>query len=264
MRLHDGTGTHYGMLWGLWLLDPGSNWAVQQLAAAGLVPSEFDSRPAAHDDPETLKVHRPDDGWATSLNRYAPNFVDRTPGADQCDRYKRHLLNHTEELADQEQLFRVRRTGLPRPNLLAQPERAELLRSLSTRLATTTSSSSPYPFDAGSGARPRCATALRPRLIYYDVRGSELDAALPVHRRRHQPVAADPVIRCIVSPFISGSSVRREKNATATMEFVITFPIIMIPLHRRVRKPRMIMTAAGHDGAHARPGGAHPAGWPTV
>jgi len=54
--LHDGTGTHYGMRWGLALLDPSSRWLTQTLAADGTVPQRFADRPADWDDPETLKV----------------------------------------------------------------------------------------------------------------------------------------------------------------------------------------------------------------
>lgn len=54
--LHDGTGTHYGMRWGLALLDPDSRWLIATLAARGAVPARFADRPAPWDDPETLKV----------------------------------------------------------------------------------------------------------------------------------------------------------------------------------------------------------------
>lgn len=56
MRLHDGTGTHYGMRWGAALLDPSSQWLTTALAASGTVDSAYIGRPAAWDDPDTLKV----------------------------------------------------------------------------------------------------------------------------------------------------------------------------------------------------------------
>lgn len=56
MRLHDGTGTHYGMRWGAALLDPSSQWLTTALAASGTVDSTYIGRPAAWDDPDTLKV----------------------------------------------------------------------------------------------------------------------------------------------------------------------------------------------------------------
>lgn len=56
LRLHDGTGTHYGMRWGAALLDPSSQWLTQALATSGTVESQYSNRPAAWDDPDTLKV----------------------------------------------------------------------------------------------------------------------------------------------------------------------------------------------------------------
>lgn len=56
MRLHDGTGTHYGMRWGISLLDPSSQWLTASLAASGTVDPVFATRPAAWDDPESLKI----------------------------------------------------------------------------------------------------------------------------------------------------------------------------------------------------------------
>jgi len=56
MRLHDGTGTHYGMRWGISLLDPTSRWLTQALADSGTVAQEHADRPADWDDPETMKV----------------------------------------------------------------------------------------------------------------------------------------------------------------------------------------------------------------
>ncbi len=55
LRLHDGTGTYNAMKWALALLDPDSQPFVAGLADRGIVPREFDSRPAAWDDPETRK-----------------------------------------------------------------------------------------------------------------------------------------------------------------------------------------------------------------
>jgi len=47
MRLHDGTGTHYAMKWGLALLDPASQPVIGPLAA-----EKFQDRPAAWFDPD--------------------------------------------------------------------------------------------------------------------------------------------------------------------------------------------------------------------
>jgi Flp pilus assembly protein TadG len=79
--LHDGTGTHFGVRWGLALLDPASRWLTQELAMDGTVPERFRNRPADWDDPETLKVMvLMTDGAITDQfrPRVAPNMVDRT------------------------------------------------------------------------------------------------------------------------------------------------------------------------------------------
>lgn len=55
IRLHDGTGTQYGMKYGVALLNPSSNDAFIALNNASLVPDEFKDRPAAFDDPDTRK-----------------------------------------------------------------------------------------------------------------------------------------------------------------------------------------------------------------
>jgi hypothetical protein len=97
MRLHDGTGTHFGMLWGLWLLDPTSNWAIQALNAQGIVLDSFADRPSAYDDPETLKVVvLMTDGNITEQIR--PRFPDRSVSPINADDLADMRLNHTREL----------------------------------------------------------------------------------------------------------------------------------------------------------------------
>jgi hypothetical protein len=97
MRLHDGTGTHYGMQWGLWLLHPDSNWAVQNLAATGVVDTGFANRPAAFDDRTTRKVIvLMTDGRITRQVR--PTHSDRTQPPINATDENDVFLNHTEEL----------------------------------------------------------------------------------------------------------------------------------------------------------------------
>ncbi|WP_186009190.1 pilus assembly protein TadG-related protein [Tropicibacter naphthalenivorans] len=55
MRMHDGTGLHYGMKYGLALLDPENQDEVSHLIANGLVDERFEGRPIAWGDPETEK-----------------------------------------------------------------------------------------------------------------------------------------------------------------------------------------------------------------
>ncbi|WP_121630885.1 TadE/TadG family type IV pilus assembly protein [Tropicibacter alexandrii] len=55
MRMHDGTGLHYGMKYGLALLDPNNQDEVSHLIQNGLVDERFEGRPIAWNDPETEK-----------------------------------------------------------------------------------------------------------------------------------------------------------------------------------------------------------------
>lgn len=55
LRLHDGTGTHYGMKYGLALLDPGSQDEFQELSNRGSVPYAFADRPKAWTDTSIKK-----------------------------------------------------------------------------------------------------------------------------------------------------------------------------------------------------------------
>lgn len=56
VRMHDGTGTHYGLRWGASLLDPSSRWLTEALADSGTIESMHDNRPAPWDDEDTMKV----------------------------------------------------------------------------------------------------------------------------------------------------------------------------------------------------------------
>ncbi|BBU54782.1 hypothetical protein KU6B_10470 [Mameliella alba] len=55
LRLHDGTGTQYGMKYGLALLDPQNRDEVSYLIEKGLVDPRFEGRPIDWHDPETEK-----------------------------------------------------------------------------------------------------------------------------------------------------------------------------------------------------------------
>jgi len=55
-RARANTAIHLGMKWGTLLLDPTTNPIVQNLVRQGVVDSAFNTRPAAWDDGETLKV----------------------------------------------------------------------------------------------------------------------------------------------------------------------------------------------------------------
>jgi len=55
MRLHDGTGTHNGMKWGLALLDPDSEPMLSVLEGTGEMPEMAYDRPRAWDAPDSIK-----------------------------------------------------------------------------------------------------------------------------------------------------------------------------------------------------------------
>ncbi|MBT56016.1 MAG: hypothetical protein CMF72_21790 [Mameliella sp.] len=72
MRMHDGTGTQYGMKYGLALLDPNNRDEVSHLIANGLVASRFEGRPIDWHDPETEKyIVLMTDGQTT--DQFRPN-----------------------------------------------------------------------------------------------------------------------------------------------------------------------------------------------
>ncbi|MGP6087480.1 pilus assembly protein TadG-related protein [Antarctobacter jejuensis] len=72
MRMHDGTGTHYGMKYGLALLDPNNRDEVSHLIANGLVAPRFEGRPIDWHDPETEKyIVLMTDGQTT--DQFRPN-----------------------------------------------------------------------------------------------------------------------------------------------------------------------------------------------
>jgi Flp pilus assembly protein TadG len=55
MEMHDGTGTAIAMNWGMMLLEPAAQPMVALAASYGMVPASFANRPAAFNDPNTLK-----------------------------------------------------------------------------------------------------------------------------------------------------------------------------------------------------------------
>lgn len=100
MRLHDGTGTHYGMLWGLWLLDPANRWLTEELNTRGLVHDDFADRPADFDDDDTVKaIVLMTDGNITEQVR--PRYPDRTLSPLNANTQAKVKLHHTKELQSQ-------------------------------------------------------------------------------------------------------------------------------------------------------------------
>jgi uncharacterized protein YegL len=72
MRMHDGTGTQYGMKYGLALLDPMNRDEVSHLISQGLVDPRFEGRPIDWHDSETEKyIVLMTDGQTT--DQFRPN-----------------------------------------------------------------------------------------------------------------------------------------------------------------------------------------------
>ncbi|MEM6941518.1 MAG: Tad domain-containing protein [Pseudomonadota bacterium] len=70
MPMHDGTGTHYGMKYGLAMLDPSSQDDVTALIAAGEASGDFAGRPAPYSDGQTQKyIILMTDGGITQQDR---------------------------------------------------------------------------------------------------------------------------------------------------------------------------------------------------
>lgn len=91
------TSIHLGMKWGVSLLDPSFQPLTQTLSAGGHVDSVFRDRPAAYDDPETLKtVVLMTDGENVRTYRIADWAYDSSSEYAHWNRWTlfRYLYNH--------------------------------------------------------------------------------------------------------------------------------------------------------------------------
>jgi Flp pilus assembly protein TadG len=80
MKMHDGTGTAIAMNWGMLLLEPGAQPMVAQAVANGMIPAQFANRPAAFNDPDTLKfIVLMTDGDISDQHRPNTYAYPRTP-----------------------------------------------------------------------------------------------------------------------------------------------------------------------------------------
>ena len=106
IRMHDGTGTHYAMKWGLAALDPASQPAFEELNrhtytnAAGVVlpqvPDAFKDRPAPWGDPETRKIIiLMTDGRITEQVRPVDAMHELNPTKELNNRPSGHRMNIT-------------------------------------------------------------------------------------------------------------------------------------------------------------------------
>ena len=175
MRLHDGTGTHVGMLWGLWLLDPNSGWLVDELITAGIVDTDYTERPAAFDDPETLKVIvLMTDGNIT--DQYRPRFPNRTVAPLNETALDEIFLHHTEELAQQNNSNDCNGQGC-RLNQSGRSTNVARFYASCNRARDNGITVFAIAFNANNSARQEMQNCATSDAHYYDVRGADLGQA---------------------------------------------------------------------------------------
>lgn len=175
MRLHDGTGTHYGMLWGLWLLDPANRWLTQELVNRDLVHDEFSDRPADYDDVETVKaLVLMTDGNITEQVR--PRYPDRTLPPLNADTQTAVKLHHTRELQRQnkkdqcnDQNCHVQETNTTQ-NRNRFYDACDIAKANGIVIYTIAFNTSP----SGRTEMQNCASSVS---HYFNVRGADLDNA---------------------------------------------------------------------------------------
>jgi len=175
MRLHDGTGTHYGMLWGLWLLDPSNRWMTEELVNRNIVHEDFANRPAEYDDPETVKaIVLMTDGAITEQVR--PRFPDRTLAPINANTATEVTRHHTQVLQSQNrnnhcdsQTCHVNETNASqnRDRFYQACDRAKANGIVIYTIAFNTT-------PAGRAEMQNCASSVA---HYFDVRGADLDNA---------------------------------------------------------------------------------------
>ena len=78
LEMHDGTGTANAMQWGYTLLNPAGKLVTDAAISAGKMDAKFSSRPAAFNDPDTMKIIvLMTDGAITE--QYRPKDYARSP-----------------------------------------------------------------------------------------------------------------------------------------------------------------------------------------
>lgn len=175
MRLHDGTGTQYGMLWGLWLLDPNSRWLVNELVDRGVVAERFRDRPAAYTNPDTIKVIvLMTDGAITE--QYRPRFPNRTLAPLGEIDLNEIFLNHTRELERQNNGNDCNSQGCRVTYANVNTNRGQFYeacdRARENNIIVFT-----IAFNANATAREEMRNCASSAAHYYDVQGNGIDSA---------------------------------------------------------------------------------------
>ena len=165
IRMHDGTGTHYAMKWGLALLDPGTRPAFGHLNGQGLVPDAFANRPSNwHEDGWNKVIVLMTDGQITEQVR----------PVDPLD-----ITNATVELLNQSSDRRERITTAS-TNVQSFYAQCDLAKDNGVTIYT-------IAFEAPSGAQQEMANCASSPSHYFNVQGLEIgDAFSAIARQINQ------------------------------------------------------------------------------
>ena len=155
MRMHDGTGTAYGMKYALALLDPTSQDDFAAMSSVGLVPSQYSSRPANWTDTETAKyiVLMTDgqitDQWRPKNGMHEDNVDIALKKQDSSRKEKIHSAS----------------TNVNRFYAICDLAKAEPRNIVIYTIA----------FEAPSGAKTQMRNCASSPSHFFDVQGSEID-----------------------------------------------------------------------------------------
>lgn len=162
LRMHDGTGTHYGMKWAVSLLSPEARWLTDHLVELGLAPEAHYGLPRAWGAEGTQKfIVLMTDGQIT--DQWRP--VDPT-----------HLDNAIVELKDQSSDNRVKMTRRD-DNLSAFYDQCDLAKANGVVVFT-------IAFEAPQGGRDEMRTCASSASHFFDVEGNEINEAFQTIARQ--------------------------------------------------------------------------------
>ncbi len=205
IRLHDGSGAHHGLKWGLALLDPSSNDEFLTLSQQGLVPAGFADRPARWTDDTTTRRRNTSCGCPRAW--WPPNGGRKIPSTPTTQRPR----------------FGSSRAR-PRRSIPAAPRTRTASSRCATPRRTRTWRSSPSRSRLAIRAGSSCSTA-RPRLPLLRRRRRGPVQRLRQCRRSADPAAADEMIAA------ARRYARRRagnESGTSTVEFVLLLPAFVM------------------------------------
>ncbi len=165
IRMHDGTGTHYAMKWGLALLDPATGPAFGHLNGLGLVPDAFANRPSNWNE----------DGWNKVIVLMTDGQItEQVRPVDPLD-----ITNATVELQNQGSNRREQITTAS-TNVQSFYDQCDLAKANGVTIYT-------IAFEAPSGAQQEMANCASSPSHYFNVEGLEIaDAFNAIARQINQ------------------------------------------------------------------------------